>query len=135
MAAGRGAGGGGTSPGDGLTLWLWVRGSVWFCSGLTFTQEPDQAPDEVAAAVAEGGLGQGDPPEAVTRSGALVLVPGTRGLLAPLLRGHGARCPAVRRVELRRTGPARLGHVLPQNPLQQHGTRRGPIRRRSLDSR
>lgn len=86
---------------------------------LTFTQEADEPPDEVAAVVAEGGFGQGDSPEAVARCGALVLGPETGGLLRPLLPGQGARCPAVRRVRLRRFNPAGVRHVL------QHTTTRG----------
>lgn len=86
------------------------------CVCVTFTQEADEPPDEVAAAVAEGGFGQGDPPQAVARCGALVPGPDTGGLLRPLLPAQGARCPAVRRVRVRRCGPAGVGHVLRSLP-------------------
>lgn len=78
--------------------------------GLTFAQETDQAPDEVAAAVAEGGFGQGDFPQAVTRRGALILGPESRGLRPPIQR-RGGRCPAVCRVQLHRCAPACVCHV------------------------
>lgn len=92
---------------------------------LTFTEEAYETPDEVAAAVAEGGLGQGDFLEAVARCIALVLRPDTRGLLRPFLPGQRARCPAVRGVRVRRSGPAGVGHVLQHTNsptrLRQHG--------------
>lgn len=62
---------------------------------LTFAQKTRQAPDEVAAAVAEGGLRQRHLPEAVSGEGALK--PGTerRRLLAAPLRAQRARYPAT----------------------------------------
>ncbi|KAF3838910.1 hypothetical protein F7725_010678 [Dissostichus mawsoni] len=62
-------------------------------------QEAHQPPDEVAAAVAEGGLCEGDFAEAVSsRIRDLVLVSGNRGLLSPLLPRpegsmSGCQCP------------------------------------------
>lgn len=76
-----------------------------------FTQEAEEPPHEVAAAVAEGGFGQGDSLEAVARCGALVLVPEPGGLLRPLLHRQRARSPAVSGVRVRRSGPAAVGHV------------------------
>lgn len=67
---------------------------------LTFTQEADEPPDEVAAAVAEGGFGQGDFLQAVARCDALIL--GLKTGARFLLQGQGARCPAVRGVRVRR---------------------------------
>lgn len=69
--------------------------------GLTFAQEADETPDEVAAAVAEGRLGEGDFLEAVAH----------RGLLRPPFLGSRTRSPAVGGVGVRRAGPGRLGHV------------------------
>lgn len=92
--------------------------------GLTFTQEADEPPDEVAAAVAEGGLGQGHFLHAVARCGALVLVPGTGGLLRPLLQRQGAACPAVRDVRVRRCGPTAVSHALLSDLTQTQSTRR-----------
>ena len=75
---------------------------------LTFTQEAHEAPDEVAAAVAEGGLGQRDPPEAVPRCGAVGPGPEPRGLLPPLPHGQRALRAAGRGLGLRpgRSGPS-----------------------------
>lgn len=88
---------------------------------LTFTQEADEPPDEVAAAVAVRGFGQGDFLEAVARCGALVLGPESGRLLRPLLHGRRARCPAVRGVRVRRSGPAGVGHISPHRLGQPHG--------------
>lgn len=92
---------------------------------LTFTQETDDPPDEVAAAVAEGGFGQGDFLEAVTRCRALVLGPEPGGLLRPLLHGLRTRSPAVRGVRVRRSAPAGVGHVLPHKLNEKRATTRG----------
>lgn len=81
-----------------------------------FTQEANEPPDEVAAAVAKGGLGQGNFLEAVARCGALVLGPETGGLLSPLLLAQRAPCPAVRGVRVRWSGPAGVRHVLLHTP-------------------
>lgn len=50
-----------------------------------FTQEARQAPDELAAAVAERGLGQGHLPETVPSGGALEPRPERRRPLTSLL--------------------------------------------------
>lgn len=69
---------------------------------LTFTQEADEPPDEVAAAVAEGGFGQGDFLQAVARCDALIPGLGTGARLRLLLQGQGACCPPVGGVRVRR---------------------------------
>lgn len=100
-----------------------ITPEVVVCS-LTFTQEADEPPDEVAAAVAEGGFGQRDFLHAVARCGALVPAPEPGGLLRPLLYGQGARCRAVRRC-----GPARVSHVLLSGRTQTQSTRKAWISR------
>lgn len=101
-----------------------ITPEVVVCS-LTFTQEADEPPDEVAAAVAEGGFGQGDFLHAVARCGALVPAPEPGGLLRPLLYGQGARCRAVRRC-----GPARVSHVLLSDRTQTQSPREAWISRK-----
>lgn len=80
---------------------------------VTFAQEADQPPYEVAAVVAEGGLSQGHPPEAVSRSGQPAPLSGSRVLLclpAPRRRtGAGAAAAADVPVFL----PAVLCHAAP----------------------
>lgn len=87
------------------------------CYGsLTFTQEADEAPHEVTAAVAEGGFGQGDSLEAVARRRALVLGPEPGRLLRPLLHRQRARSPAA------------VGHVHTQSLRQAGETQREGLR-------
>lgn len=85
--------------------------AVFECRGPTFTQEAHQPPDEVAAAVAEGGSGQGDFLQAVTQHGSL----------GPGLGGYRAASPAVGGSQVRCL-PAGLGHVPHSRPV-----RRGPL--------
>lgn len=70
----------------------------------TFTQEAHQPPDEVAAAVAEGGSGQGHFLQAVTQRGAPAPGP-------PAFSGHRASCPAVGGIQVR-CDPDGLSHAL-----------------------
>lgn len=83
---------------------------VYLCvRARTFTQPSHQPPDEVAAAVAKGGSGQGDFRQTVTQCGALGPAPGSGGL-RPAFGGPRAGCPAVGGSQVRCV-PAGLSHV------------------------